>query len=72
MDVKLLESPTTCTVSLYTGEWLTLALIVTLQMTQEKPVPGHGLCHGHGNFQDDFFELLVFFMFTLLTIHFAC
>ena len=28
-------------------------------------------CHGHGNFQDDFLELLVFFTFTLLTLHFA-
>ena len=42
MDVKLLESPTACTVSLYTGEWLTLALIVSLRMTQGKPVPRHG------------------------------
>ena len=43
MDVKLLESPTAHAVNLYIGEWLTLALIVSLRMTQEKPVPGHGL-----------------------------
>ena len=33
MDVKLLESPTACTVGLYTREWFTLALIMTLRMT---------------------------------------
>ena len=30
MDVKLLESPTARIVSLYIGEWLTLAIIVSL------------------------------------------
>ena len=43
MDMKLLESPTARIVSLYTGEWLALALSISLRMSQEMPVPRHWL-----------------------------